>query len=82
MVELEPYSYDQFYEITLRLLNNQAKVAPTIADAIWNSLKNIRDCVRIGKLAQSKEDVNFLLHVLRSKATFNLDPLSPGDKGK
>jgi hypothetical protein len=80
-VELGPYTYQQFYEITLRLLRNQADVAPTIADTIWNTSKNIRDCVRIGKLARS-EDVNFLLDVLRSNATFNLNPLWPGDKGK
>src|SRR5205809_1089018 len=28
LVELEPYSYEQFYQITLRLLSNQSKVAP------------------------------------------------------
>ena len=36
-------------------------MAPTIADAIWITSKNVRDCVRIGKLAQSEDDVKFLL---------------------
>lgn len=66
VAELEPYSYDQFYEITLSLLHNQSKVAPTIADTIWNSSRNTRDCVKIGKLAQSEKDVNFLVSILHS----------------
>jgi MoxR-like ATPase len=61
VIELEPYSYDQFYEITLSLLRNQRENAPAIAEAIWYTSRNIRDCVRIGKLARSEEDVNFLL---------------------
>src|SRR5439155_8899803 len=61
VVALEPYTFDQFYEITLRLLNNQSKVAPAIADAIWNTSRNIRDCVNIGRLARKEEDVRFLL---------------------
>src|SRR5262249_29287201 len=61
VVELKPYTYDQFYEITVHLLHDRVKVAPTIADAVWNKSKNLRDCVRIGKLAKSNEDVNFLV---------------------
>ncbi len=34
VVELEPYTYDQFYEITLRLLHNQEKIAHTIVGAV------------------------------------------------
>jgi Holliday junction DNA helicase RuvB len=56
IVELEPYTYEQFYEITLHLLDND--IARIIAEAIWNTSRNLRDCVRIGKLARSEEDVN------------------------
>jgi hypothetical protein len=31
-----------------------------VADAVWNTSRNLRDCVIIGKLARSEEDVNFL----------------------
>jgi Holliday junction DNA helicase RuvB len=65
VLQLEPYTYDQFYEITMRLLHDQAKVAPTIANAVWNTTRNIRDCVRIGRLARTEEDVNFLVNILR-----------------
>jgi holliday junction DNA helicase RuvB len=59
IVELEPYTYEQFYEITLHLLDED--FARIIADAVWNTSRNLRDCVRIGKLARSEEDVNFLV---------------------
>jgi len=61
VIELEPYTYQQFYEITLRLLYNKNKIAPTIADAVWNASKNVIDCARIGRLARAEEDVNFLV---------------------
>jgi len=59
IVELEPYTYEQFYEITVHLLDKD--FARIIADAVWNTSRNLRDCVRIGKLARSEEDVNFLV---------------------
>jgi Holliday junction DNA helicase RuvB len=61
IVKIEPYTYEQFYEITLRLLDYQEEIAPTIADVVWNTSKNVRDCVRIGRLATSVEDVKFLI---------------------
>jgi len=74
VIELEPYSYDRFNEITLRLLHDQEKIARTIVGAVWNTSKNIRDCVRIGKLARSEEDVNFLINMLNSNGHWNFDP--------
>ena len=59
IVELEPYTYEQFYEITVHLLDKD--FARIIADAVWNTSRNLRDCVRIGKLVRSDEDVNFLV---------------------
>jgi hypothetical protein len=61
IVELEQYTYEQFYEITLRLLDTRQEITRIIADAVWNTSRNLRDCVRIGKLETSKEDVNFLV---------------------
>jgi Holliday junction DNA helicase RuvB len=59
IVELEPYTYERFYEITLHLLDED--IARIIADAVCNTSKNLRDCVRIGKLARAEEDVVFLI---------------------
>jgi holliday junction DNA helicase RuvB len=59
IVELEPYTYEQFYEITAHLIDED--FARIIADTVWNTSRNLRDCVRIGKIARSEEDVNFLI---------------------
>ena len=67
VIELEPYTYEQFYEITVRLLTNQHKVkeeiAKATADAVWNRIKSadIRDSVRVARMAKSIEDVNFIV---------------------
>lgn len=58
IVELEPYTYEEFYEIAVHLLDRD--FARNIADVVWNTSRNLRDCVRIGKLAKSEQDVNFL----------------------
>jgi holliday junction DNA helicase RuvB len=71
IIELEPYSYEQFCQITMGILIEQHKVEEEIAKAtahmVWNSLgsKNIRDCVRIGRIAKSVEDVYFISDTLR-----------------
>jgi Holliday junction DNA helicase RuvB len=71
IIELEPYSYEQFCQITMRLLIEQHKVKEEIAKAtahmVWNKLesKNIRDCVKIGRIAKSVKDVDFIVDTLR-----------------
>jgi len=59
IIELESYTYEVFYEITVHLLDKD--FGRFIANAVWNTSRNLRDCVRIGKLARSEEDVNFLV---------------------
>jgi len=53
IVNLEPYTYEQFFDITTNLLTKRYKIKENItkltADAVWNSTKNVRDCVRIGR---------------------------------
>ena len=61
IIELEPYTYEEFYEITLKMLNVPRDMACQVAETVWNTSRNIRDCVRIGKLARSEEDVDFLV---------------------
>ena len=70
IIELEPYNYEQFCQITINLLTKQQKVdekiSKAIADAVWNKIKskNIRDCIRIGRMAKSVHDVNFIVNTL------------------
>jgi holliday junction DNA helicase RuvB len=68
IVHLESYTYEQFYDITVRLLtsnqhNVDEEIAKATADAVWSTstARNIRDCVRIAKIAKSVEDVNLLV---------------------
>src|ERR671938_647030 len=71
IIELEPYNYEQFCQITMRLLIEQHKVKEEIAKAtaymVWNRLgsKNVRDCVRIGRIAKSVQDVDFISDTLK-----------------
>jgi hypothetical protein len=60
-VELEAYTYEQFYEIALGLLHPKQEIARIAADAVWNTSRNVRDCVRIAKLARAEEEVYFLV---------------------
>jgi Holliday junction DNA helicase RuvB len=64
VINLEPYTYEQFYNIVVRLLIEQYRVkdeiAETTANMIWNKSANIRDCVKIGRMAKSIEDVMFI----------------------
>lgn len=71
IIELEPHSYEQFCQITMRLLIEQHKVKEEIAKAtaymVWNKLesRSIRNCVKIGRMAKSVEDVDFIVDTLR-----------------
>jgi|SRR5215207_591710 len=74
IVRLEPYTYEQFCEITIRLLtsnhyNVDEEIAKATADAVWRTSRNIRDSIKIASMARTVEDVDWL-------ATTFLDPLS------
>ena len=54
---------------TNKLLSRQkieGGVVSVIANAVWNKSRDIRDCVRIGKLARSVEDVGFVVDTFLS----------------
>jgi hypothetical protein len=64
IVNLESYTYEQFYNIAVRLLTDQYRVKEEIAEAtaneVWDKSAYIRDCVKIGRMARSLEDVMFI----------------------
>jgi holliday junction DNA helicase RuvB len=63
-VELEPYTYDKFLQITKQLLSRhkiEEGTAEIIAKAVWTTSRDIRDCIKTGALAKSNSDVNFLV---------------------
>jgi MoxR-like ATPase len=65
VVELAPYTYEQFYHISVHLLTQGHKVsidiAKNISDKVWANSRNIRDCVRIGRMVKSVDDIQFLI---------------------
>ena len=66
VVKLQAYTYEQFYEITTRLLtsnqyNVDEEIARATAEAVWSTSRNIRDSMKISRMAKSVEDVNWLV---------------------
>ena len=66
IVRLAPYTYEQFYNITVLLLtsnhyNVDEEIAKATAAAVWNTSRNIRDSIKIARMAKSKEDVDWLV---------------------
>jgi Holliday junction DNA helicase RuvB len=66
IVRLEPYTYEQFYGVTVRLLtshhcNVDEEIAEATADAVWNTSRNIRDSIKIAGMAKAVEDVDWLV---------------------
>jgi MoxR-like ATPase len=66
IVRLEPYTYEQFYEITVRLLvsndnNVDEEIAKATADSVWNTSRDIRDSIKVARMTKSIEDVAWLV---------------------
>jgi replication-associated recombination protein RarA len=66
IVKLRLYTYKQFYDITVRLLTSDQysvdeEIAVATANAVWSTTQNIRDCIRVAKMAKSVEDVKWLV---------------------
>jgi MoxR-like ATPase len=65
VVELPTYTYEQFYQISVHLLTKDRRVsqdiAKSISDNVWANSRNIRDCVRVGRMAKSVDDIQFLV---------------------
>ena len=78
VLQLEEYTYDQFLGIAKHLLAKiygmNEVLSAMIADAIWNSgSKDVRDLLKVGKLAKSPEDVEWVVRTLqRYSARSNL----------
>jgi Holliday junction DNA helicase RuvB len=65
IVKLQAYTYEQFYEITKRLLtsnryNIDEEVSRAVIEAVWKTSRNIRDATKIIKMSKSIEDVDWI----------------------
>jgi holliday junction DNA helicase RuvB len=65
IVKLQAFTYEQFHEITTRLLttnryNVDKEIARATAESVWRSSKNIRDAVKVARMAMSVDDIEWL----------------------
>src|SRR5437899_7339646 len=70
VLQLEEYTYDQFLGIAKHLLAKiygmNEVISTMIADAVWNSgSKDVRDLLKVGKLAKTPEDVEWVIRILQ-----------------
>jgi Holliday junction DNA helicase RuvB len=66
VVKLRAYTYEQFSDITIRLLttnryNIDKEIAVATIEAVWKTSRNIRDSIKIAKMAKSVGDVNWIV---------------------
>lgn len=65
------YKYENFHEVASHMLVQEgvgSQLASKIANAVWSKMKSkdIRDCLKIGRLAKSEEDVNWIVDTLKT----------------
>jgi len=71
VLHFKQYSIRSFQEVSAHILGREGvapEVASAIAEAVWTRLKSkdIRDCIKIGRLAKTKEDVEWIAQTLRT----------------
>jgi MoxR-like ATPase len=71
VLHFKQYTLGSFHEVCAHILGREGvtpDVAAAIAEAVWTKLKSkdIRDCIKIGRLAKTKEDVEWIVQTLRA----------------
>jgi replication-associated recombination protein RarA len=71
VLHFKQYSFGSFQEVCTHILGREGvtpDVAVAIAESVWTKLKSkdIRDCIKIGRLAKTKEDVEWIAQTLRA----------------
>lgn len=71
VLRFKQYSFGSFQEVCTHILGRegiQSDVSTAIAEVVWTKLKSkdIRDCIKIGRLAKTKEDVEWIAQTLRA----------------
>jgi len=72
LLEIPEYTFDEFTEIAVTKLgkeNVNKYIASNIAESVWNELgsKDIRDVMKVGRLASSSEEVSFVVKMLKKR---------------
>src|ERR671911_260232 len=71
VLHFKQYKYENFREIAVHILAQEgisSEIATACADAVWLKMKSkdIRDCIKIGRLAKIKEDVDWIANTLKN----------------
>jgi replication-associated recombination protein RarA len=71
VLRFKQYTFGAFQEVSTQILSRegvQPDVASVIAGAVWTILKSkdIRDCIKLGRLAKTKEDVEWIAQTLKT----------------
>ena len=72
ILEIPEYTFEEFTEISITRLareNVNKCIARIIAEKVWNVLgsKDIRDVIKVARLASSSEEVSFVVKILRKR---------------
>jgi Holliday junction DNA helicase RuvB len=70
VLRFKRYKFDDFLKVATHILVNSGvadEIASRIASAVWYNMKSkdIRDCMKIGRLVKTKEDVDWVINALR-----------------
>lgn len=71
VLHFKQYTFGSFEQVSAHILGREGvpvEVAAAIADTVWRKLKSkdIRDCIKIGRLAKTTEDVEWIAQTLRT----------------
>jgi Holliday junction DNA helicase RuvB len=71
VLRFKQYKYEAFQQVAVHLLCREGisrEIAIATAEIVWSKMKSkdIRDCVKIGHLAKTKDDVNWIAETLKN----------------
>jgi hypothetical protein len=74
ILEIPEYTFGEFSEIAVtRLIQEDvdASTAKLIAEKVWNEFgsKDVRDVIKVGRLASSSEEVSFVVKILKKRTS-------------
>ena len=72
MLKISKYTFEEFREIAVSRLTKEKVdkfIASVIAEKVWKELgsRDIRDVLKLGRLASSNKEVSFIVKLMRKK---------------
>lgn len=70
-LHFKQYKFDNFHEVASHMLVQEgvgSQLASKIANGVWWKMKSkdIRDCLKIGRLAKSEQDINWIIDAFKN----------------